>query len=245
MLNGHRILSIIPARGGSQGLPGKNIKLLQGKPLIAYSIEKARKCQEIDYLMVSTDDEQIAQIARQYGADVPFLRAPELATHTTPMIPVIVDAVRQLMHSGATFDYAIMLQANSPLIQQADIQRVLHTLIQEHLEVVFTVCQISHPPQWALILELYGPQFAFFHDEGQLLTQRQAEQPLFRSTGAVYAVKIDYLLQHQQTARLCLPARGQRTGTIITDPLSAIDIDHELDFYLAETILAKGLGNAS
>lgn len=236
MYKGKKILCLIPARGGSKGLPGKNIKELNGKPLISYSIEKALKLPEIDRVVVSTDDKAIAETAIKYGAEVPFLREAGLARSTTPIIPVIMDAVSRLKSQGASYDYALVLQANSPLTLPEDITRALHKVIDEKLDVVFTVSEIPHPPQWALKITGSTPQFAFADDTVKIGHSRQQEEVLFRSTGAAYIVKLDYLFKNTATARVCLPAAGQRTGVVMTDCYSSVDIDTELDFHLADTI---------
>lgn len=231
-----KIIAIVPARGGSVGLPDKNIKIINGKPMIAHSLEKALKVKELDKLIVSTDDKKIAGIAKKYGAAVPFLRDKMLARNDTPMNEVILDAISKMRDAGEEYDYAIMLQANSPLIRIEDIHSVLRKIIKEKLDVVFTVAEIHHPPQWALKVKDNDVKFAFLKDRGKKIVQRQKEEVLYRSTGAVYAVRISYLLNKRSKTRLCLPATGQRTGAVITDMFSSVDIDNELDFYLADTI---------
>lgn len=241
MYKGRQVLCIIPARGGSVGLPGKNIRLFGGLPMLAHNIGKARKLPEIDRLLVSTDSAEIAAVARQYGAEVPFLRDPSLAASDTPMAPVVVDAVERVIAAGAQVDIALMLQANSPLLRPSDILRVLDTLVDNDLDVVFTVAEASHPPQWSLCLDGGRPEFAFQGPESSIGFRRQDQETLYRSTGAVFAVAADYLLGNRERVRLCLPAEGQRSGVVVTDRLSAMDIDTEDDFRIAEAILQAGV----
>jgi N-acylneuraminate cytidylyltransferase len=215
-----------------------------GKPMIAHAIEKARLNRLIDRVIVSTDDEAIAQISRQSGGDVPFLRSPELAQSTTPMVPVVIDALMRLSGKGENYDVAVMLQANSPLLDPEDIDRVLVKLIEYGLDVVFTVTEATHPPQWSIRLTNGEPDFAFENKAESVSDRRQDVEPLYRSTGAIYAVRIPYLLSHPDTARLCLPSSGQRTGVVVTDQFTAADIDTDLDFLVAEAIFAmKGRGS--
>ncbi len=239
MYNNTRIICIIPARGGSLGLPGKNSMTIAGKPMIVHSIEKALANRMIDRVVISTDDEGIALVAREAGGDVPFLRTPALALSTTPMVPVVIDTLQRLAAAGDSYDVAVMLQANSPLLAPEDIDRVLLELIDKDLDVVFTVTEASHPPQWSISIGCQGPVFAFMPDDYAAGERRQDLETFYRSTGAVYAVRIPYLLSCPDTARLCLPSPQQRSGAVITDPLTAVDIDTELDFIVAEAIFSR------
>ncbi|OGI00305.1 MAG: hypothetical protein A2Y25_01600 [Candidatus Melainabacteria bacterium GWF2_37_15] len=236
MYKGKKVLCIIPARGGSKGVPGKNIKNFCGKPLIAWAIEKAKNCNYIDRLIVSTDCENIANVARKFSAEVPFMRDIKLAQDSSPMVPVIIEAIKKM---GETYDYAIMLQANSPLTHQSTVDKVLEKLVDEDLDVVFTVCETGHPPQWTLKINDNKIFYAFYGDDYLPSVARQKEDKLYRATAAVYAVKIDALLKKKETIRLALPSKDQKSGAIITDEFSAADIDTELDYYIAETIYRK------
>ncbi|MDO8603584.1 MAG: acylneuraminate cytidylyltransferase family protein [Candidatus Omnitrophota bacterium] len=236
MINNKRVLSIIPARMGSVGLPGKNVKVIGGKPMIAHSIEKALSIKEIDRVIVSTEDEAIAGIARKYGAETPFLRDKKLATNSAPLILVIADAIKRMEKAGERFDYVLVLQANSPLTKIADIYSVIKKIVEEELDAVFTVCKVDHPSQWTLRIKDSIPEFAFIDGYDRAITHRQAEETLYRSTGAAFAGRVEYILNNMDTARLCLPGPKQKRGVVITDSMSSIDIDNELDFYVAEAI---------
>lgn len=220
------------------GVPGKNIRPLGGRPLIAHAIGKALAAPALDRVVVSTDDPAIAAAARLAGAEVPFMREARLARGDTPMVPVILDALDRLEALGDRYDVALMLQANSPLLTVGQIEEVAQRLVGDGLDVVFTVCEASHPPQWSLRLEGAAPAFAYPGDaEGD---RRQDKETLFRSTGAVYAVAVPFLRSHPDTARLCLPAPGQRSAVVVTDPESAVDIDSELDLLVAEMLYQRG-----
>src|SRR3990172_8434607 len=131
MYKGKSVLGIIPARGGSKGLSRKNIRLLAGKPLIAWTIEQANTSKYLDKVIVNTDDQQIADTAKKYGADVPFLRPRELAGDTTPMIDVIFHTLNFFKNSGTAFDYLALLEPTSPLRADHDIDNAIQKLISE------------------------------------------------------------------------------------------------------------------
>lgn len=129
MYKNKKILALIPARGGSKGLPKKNIRLLLGKPLIAWTIEQALASKYLDKIVVSTDDEQIAGISRKYGAEVPFMRPEELARDNSPTIDAILDALNRLEKSGQRFDFIVLLEPTSPLRETNDIDKCVELLL--------------------------------------------------------------------------------------------------------------------
>lgn len=128
----YRIIAIIPARGGSKGLPGKNIKSLAGKPLISWTIEQAKKSKHIDKLIVNTDDKDIARIARKYGADVPFLRPKELAQDKSSVYDVIFHTLGWFKERGSEFDIVILLEPTSPLRKEGDIDSAIKLFLRNY-----------------------------------------------------------------------------------------------------------------
>ena len=124
MYNNKKILAIIPARGGSKGLPGKNIKPLCGKPLIGWSIEQAQASEYIDEIFVSTDSSEIAAVAESFGVKVPFLRPSELATDTSPSSAFVLHTINYYRSKGHEFDYILLLEPTSPLRKKGDIDEV-------------------------------------------------------------------------------------------------------------------------
>jgi N-acylneuraminate cytidylyltransferase len=164
------------------------------------------------------------------------MRDAQLARSETPMVPVIIDAIQRVQQTDGPYDCALMLQANSPLSRIEDIEAVLYKITSGECDVVFTVSEVSHPPQWTITVENGRPDFAFVDVQSAIGERRQDQKPLFRSTGAIYAINVRYLFSHADSARLCLPAAGQRSGVVITDVYSSTDIDSELDFFVAETI---------
>lgn len=154
------ILGLIPARGGSKGIPRKNIKLLAGKPLIAWTIEAALDSSCFARLIVSTDDAEIASVARQYGAEVPFLRPAELASDAASSMDVVLHGLDWLAQAAQSLPGLVMLlQPTSPLRTPEDIQAAITLQTEKNAEAVVSVCEAAHPVQW---LRRLGP-------EGELL----------------------------------------------------------------------------
>jgi len=236
-----KTLGIIPARGGSKSIPKKNIQPLHGKPLIAYTIEQGLHSKYIDRLIVSTEDEEIAQISRGYGAEVPFMRPVELATDTAPTLGVIIHAVEWLIaHEGYRSERVVILQANSPLMKSKDIDRTIEKHITSQADVVYTVAPVAHPAQWLQTLDGDRPHFIMAEEDIGSFDSRQGLPPIYRSTGTISVVGTNYLLRHKENGiRLCLPKTGQKSRVVVLDPISSLDIDTWLDLYLAETIIAK------
>ena len=145
MLDGKKVIAVIPARGGSRRLPGKNMKQLGDKPLIAWSIDAAKKSRYIDRVVISTDCEEIANTAQRHGGDVPFLRPQELSGDTASTNGVILHA---LEHADESFDYVVLLQPTSPLRKTKDIDALLESF-DEKTEGVVSVCLCEHSPLWA------------------------------------------------------------------------------------------------
>lgn len=148
MYKNKTILGLIPARGGSKGLPNKNMRPFSGKPLIAWTIEQALASRYLDKTVVSTDGEQIAGISRKYGAEVPFMRPQELARDDSPTIDAILDALNRLEEGGERFDYIVLLEPTSPLREVDDIDRCVELLVNnKSAKSIVSVAQLesSHP----------------------------------------------------------------------------------------------------
>ena len=147
MISDRKVLVLVPARGGSKGLPGKNIRSLCGRPLIQWSIDTALACDEIDAVVVSTDDEQIAAVSAAAGAEVPFLRPPALAVDTASSIDVVIHALDFLERNGRVFDIVLLLEPTSPLREVADIQVALQRMVDTGAAAIVSVCRAesTHP----------------------------------------------------------------------------------------------------
>ena len=195
MIHGKKIIAIIPARGGSKGLPGKNIKALCGKPLITWTIQVALKSRFIDELVVSTDSPQIADIARAAGAAAPFLRPAKLATDETPTLDV-VDHVLNYFSANKTqaFDYVVLLEPTSPLREDDDIDNMLLKLHErtESFDAIVSVGEVSEHP--SIMKKLLGDTIEPFCSELQMTTRRQDNPPAFFPYGVAYIAKTQTLL---------------------------------------------------
>lgn len=229
MLNGSYVLAVIPARGGSKGFPGKNLAKLEGRSLIGRSVDGAKAVPEIDRIIVSTDCEDIAAEARACGADVPFLRPPELATDEATTASVIDHLLRALnLNEG----YLVLLQPTSPLRSNDDIAACL-ALAARHGAAV-SVTDIEKPPHWIFRISDDGRLEPYF-DGIQRPTRRQDAPPGYALNGAIYVVSIkDYL----STASFVPP----NAAAYVMPKERSVDIDHAKDLALAEhymTVLPK------
>ena len=230
MIKGEQVLAIIPARGGSKGLPGKNIKELCGKPLIAWSIETAMACGNIDRVVVSTDDENIADVAKKCGAEVPFRRPPELASDTASTIDVIFHAINWLKeHEDYRPEYILLLQPTSPLRSGEDINGAIQMLKDKDVRAVVSVCETDHHPWWSNILPEDGNMKDFLRPD--ILNKRRQDLPVFyRLNGATYLAETDYL-------RECNGFLGPDTFAYEMSRKRSIDIDTDIDLKLASLFL--------
>jgi len=223
-------LGIILARGGSQGVPRKNIRLLAGRPLIWYSLEAAQKANLVQRLIVSTDDEEIAETARSLGAEVPFMRPVELARHDTPSLPVLQHAVAYLEETeGYKPDAVVALQPTSPLRTGADIDAGITKLVETGADMVISVCEAEHNPYWMKRLE--GDRLENFMGEGPQYYRRQDLPPVYRLNGAVYVYRRQYF---QDPNRKDLDIRG-----IVMPQERSVDIDAEIDMIIAEALINR------
>ncbi len=187
MIDDKTVIAIIPARSGSKGLPGKNIRSLCGKPMIAWTIEIARKSLHLDKIAVSTDAIEIADIARQYGADVPYLRPKELAMDETPTYPVVehmLDWYRK--ENGRDYDLTVLLEPTSPLREDDDIDRMLRLLIssKSYADSVISVGKVAEHP--SIVKKLIEGEITPYCPELKQASRRQDTEPAFFPYGVAY-----------------------------------------------------------
>ena len=232
MINGKSVLAIIPARGGSKGLPGKNIKKLCGKPLIAWSIDAAKSCSDIDQVVVSTDDREIAGVAKKYGAEVPFMRPPELASDSAATINVIFHTIDWLKkYKGYQAEYILLLQPTSPLRSSEDIDGAMNMLKKKNAQAVVSVCETDHHPWWSNILPEDDNMKDFIRPD--ILNRRRQDLPVFyKLNGAIYLADTDYL--HEYNGFL-----GPDTFAYKMSKERSVDIDSDLDFKLVTLLLQE------
>jgi N-acylneuraminate cytidylyltransferase/CMP-N,N'-diacetyllegionaminic acid synthase len=229
---GTNILAVIPARGGSKSIPYKNIRVLAGKPLIAWTIEMALACLGLDRVIVSTDNQGIADIARQYGAEVPFLRPSKLAQEDTPGIEPILHAVQWLdEHESYRPDYVIVLQPTSVLRTTQDIEAAVQLAEKYQADAVVSVCPVSQHPYWMKRLTEDGRVLDFLLLDHPY-TSRQELPPVYALNGAVYLIRREVLLQRKTFYT-------DRTYAYIMPLERSLDIDTPWDWYLAELILKE------
>ena len=231
MYNGKNILALIPARGCSKGLPRKNIRPLLGKPLIAWTIKQALASKYLDRVVVSTDDKEIAEISKKYGAEVPFIRPKELAEDNAKGIDVVLHAIDWLKKGDRRkqYDLMMLLQPTSPLRATEDIDKAIELLFLKKAKVIVSVCEVDHHPFWANTLPKDGCMKNFIRQE--IMNKNRQELPIFhRLNGAIYLAYCDYLRQ-------CRNFIGKETFAYIMSREMSIDIDNEMDLKLAEILM--------
>jgi len=230
MNNKPLILAVITARGGSKGIPGKNIKPLGGKPLIVYSIEAAKRSKLITHAIVSTDDEAIAKVAREFEAEVPFLRPAELSGDEVPHLPVMRHAIEFMEGKlGVKFDYGVILQPTSPFRLPDDIDETLRKLIKNKADSAVTLVDVGndHPLK---AKKLQGDRvlpFCMPEPEG---TRRQDLPRAYRRSGAVYAMRRDLLIKDNRLY-------GNFIVGHVVPAERSIDIDTPFEWFRAEWML--------
>ena len=221
-------LAIIPARAGSKGIPGKNKRLICGQPLIFWTIAAAQAACSLDEIVVSTDDEEIADIAVSLGISVPFLRPPELAKDDTPGIGPVLHAL-SLMRD---FDSVVLLQPTSPLRTPADIDAVVELAGVRQASSVVSVCETKEPIEWNFTIQADGNLKPLLdHDPIQ---RRQDAQMTYTLNGAVYYFEVPWFREGKKF-------RDDETIGFIMPPERSIDIDTDFDWLIAEFLLNRAV----
>lgn len=224
------ILGIIPARGGSKSIPKKNIRLLAGKPLIAYTIETARECKMLTKVVLSTDDIEIAEVAKEHGCDVPFMRPRELALDTTPMVPVLQHAVKYVEENeNVHVDAIVLLDPTTPFRRIEDIEACINKLKHNKVDSVVTVCEAEHNPYFVM-MELDDDNLIPLFKNKNEITRRQDAPKVYRLNAAVYAINRDVLMNENAIIT-------DNSKVIIMQQEVSTHIDHEIDFKFAEFLL--------
>ncbi len=228
-----RMLAIVPARGGSKGVPRKNVRSLAGKPLIAYTIEAARGARSLDRIVVSTEDDEIAEISRRYGAEVPFVRPVELAADETPTLAVLQHMVKELAaREGYHPDAVMTLQPTSPLRTAAHIDEAIELFESDSSADSLVSCvrvpHIFHPRS---VMRFDEEGYLVPYLPGDVPTRRQEKETLIARNGAAIYIT--------RTERLAEFVFGGRLVCYKMDEASSIDIDSVDDFAVAERLLAR------
>ena len=217
-------LAIIPARGGSKRLPRKNILDLNGKPLIAHSIEAALKSKYIDKVIVTSDDDEILEISKQFGAET-VKRPDELASDTASSF----DAIKHTIENTENYDYIVLLQPTSPLRNETYIDEAIELLETKEADAVVSVCEMDHSPLWSNALPNNGSMNNFLRDEVKGKRSQDLE-PYYRLNGAIYICETVRLLEEKSFFF------KDNIFSYKMDRKSSIDIDEEMDFEIAKYI---------
>jgi len=225
VIDSKSVLAIIPARGGSKGVPRKNIRDLAGKPLIAWTIEAAQKSQYIDRLVLSSDDEEIMQVARTYGCEVPFARPAELARDETPGIDPILHALTAL----PGYDYVVLLQPTSPLRSTEDIDGCLARCERSNAPACVSVTEPTHHPQWMYTMD---DSETLLPISEQRSVRRQDLPQVYSLNGAVYVARAEWLNESHSFL-------GEGTLGYVMSAHRSVDIDTEQDLAIAACLLQQ------
>lgn len=223
------IICIIPARGGSKGLPGKNIKMLNGKPLIGWTIEAAQDSKYIEKIVVSSDDDKILDVSRQYGIDV-MRRSKKLATDSAGT----VDVVREVLDSqDENYEFVLLLQCTSPLRKAKHIDEAIEMLLasKDKADAIMSVKENEHPIQWIRKISKEGYLRDFFDNKFQE-NRRQSYDKTYLPNGAIYLIKKLKFLEDNTF-------QPERTIPYIMDNAASIDIDTAEDFKLVEYFASR------
>ena len=227
MYKSQTFLAIIPARGGSKRLPKKNILDLKGKPLIAYSIEAGLQSKYIDKVIVSSDDDEILDTSKAFGAEI-IKRPDALASDTATSF----DAIKHTIENTEKYDYIVLLQPTSPLRSALQIDEAIELLETKEANAIVSVCEMDHSPLWSNTLPKDGNMSGFLRDE--VLNKRSQDlETYYRVNGAIYICKTEKLLEEESFFL------KENIYGFVMDRESSVDIDEAIDFKLAEWIISQ------
>lgn len=229
MYKDKKILCLIPARGGSKRLPGKNIMLLGGRPLISYAIDAAKGSKYVDRTVVSTDDEAIARIAKECGAEIPFLRPAELSTDTSPVVLALQHAVTYFEGQDEQIDFVVLIQPTVPGVLAEDVDAAIEKIIETGVNSCISVCEIVDPPAWMYRMGEGGHVTPYV--ESDTTIRNQDLEKLYRVNGAVYVLLRSVLMEENKIIDQASCA------AIIMPRERSVDIDTALDFTVAEALI--------
>ena len=232
MIGTSRVLAVIPARGGSKRLVDKNVLPFCGKPLIEWSIDAALTCRYVDRVVVSTDSKKIATIAKQRGADVPFVRPEYLSDDTASTNDVLLHVLEAL--KADVFDLVVLLQPTSPLRTAADIDGAIERLLEKEADGIVSVCECEHSPLWSNVLPQNGNMGGFIRSH--VSNKNSQDLPkYFRLNGALYVFRTVSLLDKKGIHY------SKKVFSFQMPIERSVDIDTKLDFMFAELIFQKTL----
>jgi CMP-N-acetylneuraminic acid synthetase len=230
----YRVVGIVPARGGSKGVPGKNLRLLAGRTLLDYTATAARESGVLDRVILSTDSEDIAATGRSAGLEIPFMRPAELAQDDTPMLPVVQHSIDALSRSGWIPDVVVLLQPTSPLRRAGHIQDAVRLLCASGADSVVTVLEIPRHMSPDYVMRIDAGVLRPFLPEGVRVTRRQDARPAYVRDGTVYAFR-------RTTLERFGTIYGDDCRPLILDADESLSIDSPADWAAAERMLAGRL----
>lgn len=225
------MMGLITARGGSRGLPGKNILSFCGKPLIAYTVEAALQSGCFDNVLVSTDSREIADVCLKYGAEVPFLRPAHLAADDAKSRDVVLHAL-DFMEQKSPVESICLLQPTSPLRSAEDIRQAVSVFRRNSADSVISVTEYSHPIQWAVSVSEDGK---ISEPSGLKPSRRQDQSVCYHPNGAIYIFNAEFIRRSEGYI-------GKNTYALIMPPERSVDIDTPFDFMLAEFLFTRMRG---
>ena len=230
-----KILAIIPVRGGSKGIPGKNIKLLGGKPLLAYTSELALQSGYLTEVIVSTEDEPIGEVAKSLGVQVPFMRPMALAQDDTPTIDVLIHALEWYKNQTIFFDAVCLLQVTSPIRTLEFLDKAIEKFIISGCDSLVSVLKVPHEynPHWTFEVNAEG-NLKIATGEAKIIPRRQELPTAYHRDGSIYITKTDVLLKEHSLY-------GKSTTFIESDSDFYVNIDTMVDWEKAEEMIQKKL----
>lgn len=227
------MIAIIPARQNSKGVKHKNVRLLNNKPLIAYTIESALHSKYINRVIVSTDGHEIANISRQYGAEIPFMRPDHLATDTASTVDVVLHLLDQLNVDKS--EHICLLQCTSPFRTSEHIDEAYEKMNHLGLDAIVSVCETPSHPYLSMVIQ--NNRLEYLLSEARNSDRRQDFPQVYNVNGAIYCIKAKVFTENKDF----LPTN---TGAYLMPQIASLDIDTEYDFDLGEFYISKGfLGN--
>ena len=227
------MIAIIPARGGSKGLPKKNVKLLGGKPLILWTVEAAMASERIDRVILSTDDQEIADVCKNSGVDIPFMRPSNLAEDDSLAIDNYIYTLERLDNEfGEKYNEFVVLHPTSPLRNSLDIDNAVALFIEKEADSVISCVELEHPLEWAFFLNNDGTIVRNSETESGKMSNRQQMDNSYIPNGGVYVFKVSQLKKHNSYY-------SDKTFANIMPSERSIDIDTEFDFLFAEFLMER------
>ncbi|MGI8584321.1 MAG: pseudaminic acid cytidylyltransferase [Chitinophagaceae bacterium] len=218
-------VAVITARGGSKRIPRKNIKLFRGKPIIAYSIETALQSELFDMVMVSTDDKEISEVSKKYGAEVPFFRSDINSDDHSGTADVIMEVIAQLKNIDKNFENACCIYPTAPFISKESLQHAYQLLKEKKHDIVFPVCQFSYPVLRSLKINEDGKVEMIWPEN--MNKRSQDLPPAYHDAGQFYWIHVESFLKQQKIYT-------SNSGAIVLSELQVQDIDNEVDWKIAE-----------